>query len=171
MIERKVFEDHFRNCFGLLARYANIFVRDREQAKEIVQEVFTALWEKRNSLNIACSLQVYLYQAVKNRSLNYVRDSKKNIFINNVPDLVVEDEEEELPMHSLEEINVHLHSLPSRCREIFIMKRLRGLSYKQIGIQLNISEKSVENQMTIAFRKLREVVNMKSGHPILKNDI
>lgn len=170
MIDRETFEDHFRNCFGPLARYANVFVKDREQAKEIVQEVFTALWEKRHLLNISCSLNVYLYQTVKNRSLNYLRDSRKNIFINKVPELVVE-EEAEFPMHSIEDINEHLECLPSRCREIFILKRLRGLTYKQIGLMMNISEKSVENQMTIAFRKLREAMNMKSPRSILKNEI
>lgn len=165
MIERETFEDHFRKCFGPLARYANVFVRDREQSKEIVQDVFTALWERRNSLNITCSLHAYLYQTVKNRSLNYLRNSRKNIFINDVPELVVDDVEE-LHMHSIKDVTVHLDCLPFRCREIFIMKRIKGLSYKQIGLQMNISEKSVENQMTIAFRKLRQAMSTKSDHTI-----
>jgi RNA polymerase sigma-70 factor, ECF subfamily len=157
MIERKTFEEHFRSCFELLARYAFAFVGDREESKEIVQEVFASLWERRTVLKITVSLRIYLFQTVKNRSLNHLRDQKKTLFVSCIPDELTEDVDS-TPTHSLDDLQIHIQQLPARCREIFILKRVQGLSYKQISLRLDIAEKSVENQMTIAFKKLREAV-------------
>lgn len=155
MIDREIFESHFRSCFEPLARYAFGFTKDREQSKEIVQEVFISLWEKRLTLKIASSLRIYLFQTVKNRSLNYLRDNRKVIFSDELPEKMVSEEEPQT-MFSLDDLSSHVQQLPTRCREIFILKRIHGMTYKQIGLQMNISEKSVENQMTIAFKKLRD---------------
>lgn len=168
MIDREVFEEHFRKYFEPLTRYAYLYVKDREQSKEIVQNVFVSLWEKRISLKITSGLTVYLFQTVKNKSLNYLRDSKKVSFVTEFPEKVVQDEEI-VQLHSLQEIHRHVNNLPARCREVFILKRIHGLSYKQIGMQMNISEKSVENQMTIAFKKLRKA--MVNGKSELKNHL
>jgi RNA polymerase sigma-70 factor, ECF subfamily len=165
-IDHQSFDKCFRESFEALTRYAYTYVRDVDQSKEIVQNVFVKIWERRDSLSMTANLTVYLYQAVKNHSLNFQRAKRRTTVMSVIPDVPL-DENEENNLPSPEVINEQVSNLPTRCRQVFLLKKFHGLSYKEISVRLNISEKSVENQMTIAFKKLRLAL----GYVTIKNNL
>lgn len=129
-------------------------------AEDIVQEVFFEVWKKRKILNIKSNFRSYLKRSVVNRTLNYIRDQK----------FVFDDEEkasaiksksssglENLQTNELEKrIDTAISLLPQKCRIIFGMNRFEELSYAEIAAKLDISVKTVENQISKALKILRE---------------
>jgi RNA polymerase sigma-70 factor (ECF subfamily) len=156
--------------FTRLHRFAKEYVMSDEDAENIVQDVFMMLWEKRQVLNVQISLTAYLFSLVKNKCIDYLRHK-----------VIAEEYKQELnaKLSSLEEINrafssdedierfinEAINKLPKRCREIFIMSRVEGKKYQEIADELNISVNTVENQMSIALKKLR--VELKEYLPLL----
>jgi len=106
-----------------------------------------------------------MYCAVRNKSIDYIRQHKNTIQINEII-----ENTQETPFQNLiqeaeinNKINASINQLPEKCREIFILCRIEGLKYKQVAHKLNISVKTVEMQMGIALKKLREnLSNQKS---------
>jgi len=146
--------------FSRMKRFAKEYVLSDEDAENIVQDVFMLLWEKRDVLEVQVSLVPYLFSLVKNKCLDYLRRK-----------VVVEEYKQELSVKlfslelmdysfsSDEEIEMlvtnAVNKLPDRCREIFIKSRVEGKKYREIAEELNISVNTVENQMSIALKKLR----------------
>jgi RNA polymerase sigma-70 factor, ECF subfamily len=162
-IDQSSFSENFKEYFVPLCQYAFTFCRDKDQSKEIVQDVFLKIWERRDEINIRGTVGVYLYQMVRNKSLNHIRDSKKLKFVSDDHQSALEHSEEDLPSESplvKEQISAAIDVLPDRCKEIFILKRIEGLSYKQISVRLGLSEKTIENQMGIALKKLKESLQL-----------
>jgi len=152
-----IVEDLFRQNFEAMCRLAMKFIHDFDTSKDIVHEVFTAFWQKFDSLPDDTQYKSYLFTAVRNKSFNHLRDQKKHLKI-------VEAEEEATPetgdsMESKElarEIDYALNLLPDRCRQVFELSRFEGKKYGQIAEELDISVKTVEGQMSKALRLLRE---------------
>ena len=169
-IYKENFELLFKEQYTNLCRYSLSFVHDPEYAREIVQEVFISLWEKRHETNILTSVRSYLYRAVKNKSIDYLRSSKakqkfeQETLLNKLPDT---GNPAELTEYSeLEKmIEKALKKLPAKCYTIFSMSRFDNLTNKQIAERLKLSVKTVEAQMTIALRKLKNSME-KFGHPV-----
>ncbi|NIG52952.1 RNA polymerase sigma-70 factor [Chitinophaga sp. Cy-1792] len=152
----------FTNVYQLL--YPQLFVAaanlvGKEQAEEIVQDVFLSVWEKEIQLEHPAALKSYLYKAVVNRAINHLRkESSHKTHHDNITRLQDESylctfiEEQELQ----ERIFYAIERLPKKCREIFKLNRYSGLKNQEIATKLGISVKTVENQMTIALRQLKE---------------
>jgi len=150
----------FRDHFTGLCQFALGYVKNEETAKELVQDAFVMLWEKRNTIDLSKSVKSYLSTTVRNKSLNYLRDHKK--FSNNLlalenltyeamydqPDKLVESEIRDQISDAIEE-------LPEKCRVIFMLSRYQNLKYQQIADKLNISVKTVETQMSKALQHMR----------------
>jgi len=144
-----------------LSFFAVEYVKDHDIAREIVQEAFVNLWEKRNTIDTNRSPKSYLATTVRNRCLNYLRDHKK--FDQSIlefegldaghdyaaPDHLVADE---LKVRIEEATN----ALPDKCREIFLLNRMEHKKYQEIADALNISVKTVEAQMSKALRVMRD---------------
>ena len=130
---------------------------DEDDAREVVHKVFISLWEKREAIDLSISLKSYLFTSVHNRSLNVIRDRKK-FSSEEVPEIAVEwDVSNQIESMELEEkINEAIKSLPEKCRQIFELSRFDGLKYSEIALQLGISVKTVENQMSKALKILRD---------------
>lgn len=157
---RQLFNQLFSDYYVNLCRFAYTYINDDDISEEIVQEVFISLWEQRESLNINTSIRSFLYTSVKNRSLNYIRNSKTRIHHENefakeqdskVSHIVDFCEREELNYL----IEQAVAELPEQCRAIFEMSRYQNLTYNEIAQRLDVSPKTVENQMGIALKKLR----------------
>lgn len=155
----KAIELLFRQYYSLVTYAVYRVLPDRAVAEDLAQEVFFDLWRKREKLNITSSLKAYLRRAAVNRTLNYIRDKKMNF----------EDEEkmpelrsnattifQKLEVEELQErINEAVDSLPERCRAVFSLSRFEEMSYKEIAEKLDISVKTVENQISKALSIMR----------------
>lgn len=155
------FEDIFKTHFKALYAYAYTIVKDEIIAEEVVQSVFLRLWEKRLGLTVHTSIKAFLYRSVYNESLNYHKHQKvkaayqqHQVYIrgNDVGD----DPSDRVQMKDLERrLEFAMNKLPEACRTIFQMSRFENLKYREIAEQLNISIKTVENQMGKALKILR----------------
>ncbi len=155
-----MFEQLFREYFTPLCNFALGYVNDLDTAKEVVQEVFINLWNKKDSIKSDKSVKAYLYTSVRNRCLNYIRDHKK--FRSYVLDIEIENEELLVENNSLTQaetqikIQQAIDKLPEKCKEVFRLSRFDELKYKEIAEKLGISIKTVEVQISKALKILRE---------------
>ncbi len=168
-LDRKQFEQIFNEYFSQLINFSKFYVKDTDSAKEIVQNVFINLWQKKESIDSNKSIKSYLFTSVKNRSLNYIRDNKK--YKSEYLDIEIEKhntffEVDILTSNELQEkISKSINSLPEKCRIVFEMSRFEELKYQEIADKLQISIKTVENQMSKALKVLR--ADLKEYLPIL----
>jgi len=155
------FEQVFKTHFKRLHAYAFTILRDEVEAEEMVQQVFFKLWERNETLSLSGSVSAYLYRAVHNESLNYIKHQKvrsnhqlhvaysmKNEFEHPAKKVMAGELEKK--------IYSALNELPEQCRTIFQMSRFDELKYREIADKLGISVKTVENQMGKALKLLRE---------------
>jgi RNA polymerase sigma-70 factor (ECF subfamily) len=165
--DKKAFEALFHRYYGILCHYAAQQIKNEAEAEEIVQELFVRLWKKREKIQIDTSLKNYLFRAVKNQSLNYIQHNQiKNQYAQKViheTDAVNTDESNYTETGLLQKIEESINLLPEKRQEIFRLSRQQGLKYREIAEKLNISVKTVETQMGLAIKTLREKLKHYSG--------
>ncbi|MEZ4921714.1 MAG: RNA polymerase sigma-70 factor [Crocinitomicaceae bacterium] len=154
------FESIFRSHYEDLCAVANRYLEDLEAAEEIVQSVFVKFWEGRSEINIQSSIKGYLITAVKNNCLNqlkhikireeYKQFNQRELETSHV---LADDEVEATELE--EKIRASINQLPEARKKIFVLSRFEGLKYQEIADKLNISVKTVENQMGSAIKQLR----------------
>jgi len=153
-----LFEDVFKNHFKNLHAYACSIVKDDAAAEEIVQNIFYKLWEKKENISVEQSVSAYLYKAVHNESLNFIKHTKVKAAYRDYATHTGQAHEATDPATHRElqqKIETAINELPEQCRTIFQLSRFEGLKYRMIADQLGISVKTVENQMGKALRVLR----------------
>jgi len=129
-----------------------------------VQEQFIYLWEKRDEISIHTSVKSYLFKAVRNKSINYLKSKYANIHFEDTT-VIFDIAEFSTPSHKYETQELEkiiykaLKSLPDRCYHIFSLSRYSPLSNRQIAEKLSISEKTVENQITIALKIIKSYLD------------
>lgn len=160
----KLYNEHYES----LCHYAQRFVFDLDTSREIVQDVFVRIWEKRSTLLGEESLKSYLYRSVRNKCLDYLKHLNVEYEYEKI--LIKETQEsgsgsyntEDHPLDGLiteelkNSIGSAIENLPEKCREIFELSRYEGLKYREISDELNISVKTVETQMSRALKSLKE---------------
>jgi len=132
---------------------------DEHKSKDFAQEVFLDLWRKRAEIKIHTSLAAFLKRAVINKTINYIRAQRISFEENpkaEVSPVILEKEDNTDALKTL--IHKTAEQLPKRCRMIFFMSRFEGLTHREIAQNLEISEKTIENQITKALKILRGVV-------------
>ena len=168
-IDDRNFEEIYLKYFPRLLRFAQEYVLNKEDAENIIQDVFMTLWERRGDLKIHISLISYLFILIKNRCIDHLRRKRH---AETGKKQMQEDftYEQQMKLYSLEAldhtlisdsdleqiITCAIDSLPPKCREIFILHKIEGKKYREIAEKMDISVSTVENQMGIALRKLRE---------------
>lgn len=144
----------------LIFVYACKITRDEEEASDIVQDVFLSLWERRATIEVTESILAYLYQSVKFKFFNLL-DKKKvrhdyatsmRQFMNHHAPTTDNDIREREMLRILEK---QIELLPAKLKQIYLMSRKENLDNAEIAQQLNISEKTVNNQLSIAVKILR----------------
>ncbi len=158
--------------------FACEYVLSEEDAENIVQDVFTELWEKKELLTYNINLVAFLFTSIKNRCIDHLRH---NIVVREAVNQMQEEyqitlkvklaslelfDQSLLSEQDIEKIiSEVINSLPEKCREIFIKSKIEGKKQKDIAAELNISLKTVENQMNIAYKKLKS--ELKDYLPLL----
>lgn len=150
----------FRTYYTSLCRYAYTFLRDKDEAEEVVQQTFLGVWDKRHGLTIQTSIKSYLYTMVRNSCLNFIKHER----VKQVHEVYAKSQGEPLsnpPSDTLmaaeleSKIYESMKALPEQCRIVFQLSRFEQLSYAEIADQLNISVKTVENQIGKALKIMR----------------
>lgn len=154
------FEKLFKEHFKALHAYANVILKDEDDAEEIVQNMFLKFWEKRDLLNVQTSLKAYLYKCVYHDSLNFLKHQKIKTKYQDFAAYTMNEEHlpasSKIEMTELEyNLSLALNELPEQCRTIFQMSRFEELKYREIAERLGLSIKTIENQMGKALRILR----------------
>lgn len=172
------FENFYITWYSRVKHFARDYVLSEEEAENITQDVFLDFYQKRDSLDFHINIVAYLFTSVKNRCIDYLR--RKLLEQEAVSKMQEEfDLSFRMKFDSLEAFNVDglsedtvkdiiekaLGALPERCREIFILSKLEGKKQKEIAEELNISIKTIESQMTIAYKKLKD--ELKNHLPLL----
>jgi RNA polymerase sigma-70 factor (family 1) len=159
--DKNAFEQLFVRYYARLVVFAGRFVDDDDTARELVQDVFVAFFEKRESIAIHTSLKSHLYQSVRNRCLNHIKRERlvnshhQTIYLNNRDDEAyfessIEQTELEAQIFGL------IKALPQKCREVFEMSRFEGIKNDDIAEKLQISKRTVETQISKALKFLRD---------------
>lgn len=159
--DETAFEMIFKSHYQPLCNYAYTFLLDRDDAEEVVQATFLNIWEKREGITVDTSLKSYLYRAVRNSCLNAIKHTKvkKKHAEDSIhtSDSTYESVTQSVISAELDQkIGEALMMLPEQCRLVFKMSRFEDLKYSEIAEQLNISIKTVENQIGKALKIMRE---------------
>jgi RNA polymerase sigma-70 factor, ECF subfamily len=159
--DEQAFELFFRKYYVRLCAFANKFLNNPEEAKEIVQEVFSKIWEGRDEIDPEDSMKSYVFKIAQNLSINKLRRKKIETAYTEIYKLVYIEQlefsaHESLLAKELEEnITRAVLNLPTECRRVFELSRVEGLKYREIAETLHISVKTVEAQMSKALKSLR----------------
>lgn len=172
MDDQQAYKELYVTLYAYLFGFARTIVHSKESAEEIVSDVFIRLWQRRKDLGDISNLKVYLYVATRNIAFNYL-DKQKRIPTNSIDDVEAEftsiyfDPEQLLvTADMLAHIQKAIDQLPPKCKMIFKLAKEDGLKYREIAEVLNLSVKTIENQLAIALQKLGDTVRFDIGRSI-----
>jgi RNA polymerase sigma-70 factor (ECF subfamily) len=151
----QVFKTHYKN----LHAYAFTMLKDEDEAEEMVQQVFFKLWERSEHLSFSGSIAAYLYRAVHNESLNFIKHQKvkagHRLHVAYSMKNKMEYQGTMMRKELENKFREALNELPEQCRTVFQLSRFEDMKYKEIADKLDISVKTVENHMGKALKLLR----------------
>jgi RNA polymerase sigma-70 factor (ECF subfamily) len=146
------------------------YLKDDETARDLIQDAYLKFWEARNTLRQNSNPEAFLFTLLRNSALNYL---KHKVVGQKYAEAVQEDlKKEKLNYYALSDpvtekvfseemekiLDSALRNLPEKTREIFVLSREKGLKYHEIAVQMNLSEKVVENHIMNALRALRQAL-------------
>lgn len=154
------FQQFYNKYYQRLLSFIFSFTNDRDQAKDIVQEAFVILWTNRENIDTSKSPKSYIFFIAKNLFIDHYRKEKRDSqFIIDLKEVAlrerIEDNNTQVRQR-VEKMNELIETLPEKCKVILKMNKIEGLNYQEIANHLDISPKTVESQMRIAFKKIRE---------------
>jgi RNA polymerase sigma-70 factor (family 1) len=173
--DQKAYEELYVSLYKYLYNFAWGFVKSKQLSEEIVSDVFIKVWQKRKTLETIDNIKVYLYVATKNISLNYLGKTKTLSF-SELGDITAElistySDPEQLLITSdmMVLINNAVAQLPARCRLIFQLVKEDKMKCREVAEVLQLSVKTVENQVAIAVRKIGNAVRFDIGRAIVSS--
>ena len=165
------FTDFFNYYYNRLTQFAITIIKSELLSEEIVLDVFMKLWEQKKILDSIDNIETYLYISVRNRALNARKEEQKFHF-DMLKDSYVHlaeykaSAENELIEHEMfVALNEAINQLPSKCKIIFKLIREDGLNRNEVAQILNISVKTVDNQVAIAIVKIAKQLNIDLSNP------
>lgn len=156
----------FDRYYVQLSSFATEYVKSYDAGREVAQEVFIKIWASRESFSIDGSLKSYLYRAVYHQALNYIEKENKRRNYEQQAAIRSEESSEGADDRIIaSEVRIAIREavrqLPPKRNLVFVLHRQHGLSIKEVAQVLNVSPKTVENQMTEAMKFLRDKLNQK----------
>ncbi len=156
----KAFSIVFDKYFNRLSYFTHSIVKDHEAVEDIVSDVFVKLWLNRHKIKLTTGLKPYLFTAAKNTALNYLRSSKMNLCIEDVPekDMISNVSADSDLVHNevLSEFKELLRMMSPQQSLVIKLHKLEGLSQKEVADKLSISLKTVQNHIYLAMKFLSE---------------
>ncbi|MDC6366800.1 MULTISPECIES: RNA polymerase sigma factor [Flavobacteriaceae] len=158
--DKKAFAQIFRDFYPMACSYLVQHTHSMPEAEEIIQLLFVKIWSKREGIEIRTSFKSYLYRAAYNDFLNRVEKRKTyDKFIEEFKFKVAMEqfqEDKDVLEKKIALLNSTVEKLPEKCREILILSKWDKMKHKEIAEKLNISTKTIEAQLRIAYQKIRE---------------
>lgn len=159
--DKEIFKYLFISHYPGLIRYGTSLTGDSEAAKELVQDLFLELWEKRESVAVKGSIKPYLYSSIYHKGLNWLRSRKIRATYEARPEEIsnwfaLPENTERLDPLQLELIERQIEMLPGQCREVFTRAVILGDSQREIAEYLGLNIKTIENHLARARKILRE---------------
>jgi len=159
--DRAVLQQIFNQNYLMVCRTIRRFVQDGSLVEDLAQNVFIRFWNKRHKINITTSVPAYLNRMAINEAIAHLRKGKhwqQEEFTSQTPMQGTSRSGEDNFLHTelKEQVTAAIDTLPPKCRTVFQLSRFEELTYKEIAERLDISVKTVENQMGKALRVLRE---------------
>jgi RNA polymerase sigma-70 factor (ECF subfamily) len=172
---KEAFEYLYANYYSALCQYASKYVADTDLAEDIVSQIFFRLYEKHDKFELK-NVRSYLFQSVRNASLNHLRDKKESLTIEDSEDFFdlsgnavfqfyAGGLESMFLKDAQDALDAAMAELPPQTRKVIRLSRLEQLSNKEIAVKLDISVNTVETHITRALKKLR--VALKDFLPLL----
>ena len=166
--DHTAFTEIYERYWGLLFVHAMKILRDEEEVKDVLQELFSSLWRKSAELQFSTSVSSYLYTAVRNKIFNLIEHQKvKMNYSTSISKFIQQGEfltDEHIRLNELKKIvESEIALLPQKMREIFEMSRNQQLSHKEIAEKLGISDKTVRKQINNALKILKVKLNVSAG--------
>ncbi|RZM26606.1 MAG: RNA polymerase sigma-70 factor [Pedobacter sp.] len=165
---KKAFTELYNRYWTVLFLHARKMLKDDEEAKDVVQELFVHLWNRAGTLDLNSSISAYLYKAVRNKIYNLI--AHKKVINDYQQSLIMFLEEGELITEELVRekelaliIEQEIQLLPPKMREVFELSRRQHLSYKEIGARMGISDHTVKRQVSNALSVLRAKLGVSPG--------
>ncbi|MDR7212247.1 RNA polymerase sigma-70 factor [Flavobacterium piscis] len=167
--EEKAYKFLLNKFHRRLNTYALTLVNDHSMAQDIVQNVFLKTWKTRSKLNPEFSIQSFLYKSIYNEFINSYQQNRAMLLLQQKymesMQQVVETTDESSIEQMLTIINREIQNLPPKCQQIFILSKKEGLTNIEIAEYLNVSIKTVEAQISKAFKILKE--KLKDNHNVM----
>lgn len=159
---REGYELLFRRYYRPLCSHAVRFVHSKEQAEDLVSEVFSGFWKGQIHQHVTTSMRAYLFRALRNRIYNHLRDELHDQ--RSSPEILLDIAASEDPQQILQFTELYhkvqdvVNTLPPQCQRVFLLSRFEGRKHKEIALELNISVKAVEMHITKALHQLRSAL-------------
>ena len=163
--DQTAYKELFTSLYSPLFLFAKSMVKSKETAEEIVSDVFIRIWERRRDLEKIENLRVYLYVSTRNTALNYISQHKRNVtnpideFQAEFTSIYFDPEQLLITADMLALIKRSIEQLPPKCKIIFKLVKEDGLKYREVAEILNLSIKTVENQLAIALQKIGNTIS------------
>lgn len=157
--DNEAFKTLFEMFYPKVKIFLVKFLRDENTAEDISQDIFVKIWTYREALPDIRSFNTYLYRMTRNAALNHLRGNHSKIDISKMS--VLDDKDIEAEYQTKEKellIRLTVEHMPPQRQRIFKMSREQGLSNDEIALKLGISKKTVENNITLALKDLRDVI-------------
>ena len=159
------YKELFTSLYSYLFHFARTLLKAKEPAEEVVSDVFIKVWEHRSNLDKISNLKVYLYISTRNCAYNYLEKQRRTVthpiaeYPEDLPSIYFDPEQLMITADMLAMIQQAINQLPPKCKMIFKLTKEDGLKYQEVAEILNLSVKTVENQLAIALHKIGTAVH------------
>jgi len=165
--DESAYKELFSRLYSPLKKFASGFLRSAETAEETVSDVFMEIWRRRAELMDIEDLKVYMYICVRNASLRKLQLQKKDTTVSlddfsyEFTSTYISPEDAILTSELLQKIQTVINELPPRCKVVYKLAKEDKLRYKEISAILNISVKTVDNQLAMALKRIASAINFR----------
>ncbi len=158
--DKSDFENIFKEYFNPLVNFVNRYLNNYENSREVVQNTFVKIWNYRNQIEVKTSTKAYLYQMTKNSMIDFIRSNKSMVsasLVENEMLLLQDTTVEHLDPYIVRQaFELAMIDLKDKPREIFRLNKFEGLTYEEIADYLNVSKRSVEDNVAKVSNHLKE---------------